>query len=146
MHVEDHPLEYGDFEGTIPKENYGAGAVIVWDRGLWTAREDPREGMKKGKLLFDLGGYKLRGLWTLVRTKRSEKEWLLIKERDGHVRSGAELPQESVVSGMTVEELRDGPTKARDIEAELEQLKAPQRMVAAKEIDWMLAEAREDPP
>jgi bifunctional non-homologous end joining protein LigD len=146
VHVEDHPLEYADFEGTIPKENYGAGAVIVWDKGLWTAREDPRVGMTKGKLLFDLAGYKLRGLFTLVRTKRSEKEWLLIKERDGHVRSGAELPQESVVSGMTVEELRDGPTKARDIEAELEQLKAPQRMVAAKEIDWMLAEAREAPP
>ena len=146
MHVEDHPLEYGDFEGTIPKENYGAGAVIVWDRGLWTAREDPREGMKKGKLLFDLGGYKLRGLWTLVRTKRSEKEWLLIKERDGHVRSGAELPQESVLSGLTIEELRDGPTRASDVEAELDRLHAPRHRVQAKEVDWMLAEAREAPP
>ena len=146
VHVEDHPLEYGEFEGVIPKENYGAGAVIVWDKGLWTAREDPHEGMKKGKLLFDLAGYKLKGLWTLVRTKRSDKDWLLIKERDGHVRPGGEFPQESVVSGLTVEELRDGSTKARDVEGELERLKAPERIVRAKEIDWMLAEARENPP
>ena len=146
VHVEDHPLEYGEFEGTIPKENYGAGAVIVWDKGLWTALEEPREGMKKGKLLFNLAGYKLRGRWTLVRTKRSEKDWLLIKERDGHVREGAELPQESVVSGMTVEELRDGPTRARDVEAELVRLKASRRVVPAREIDWMLAEGREAPP
>lgn len=146
VHVEDHPLEYADFEGVIPKENYGAGSVIVWDKGLWTAREDPREGMKKGKLLFDLAGYKLRGLWTLVRTKRSEKDWLLIKERDGRARSDYELPQESVLSGLTVEELRDGTSKARDIEAELHRLKAPKRLVHAKEIDWMLAEAKESPP
>ena len=146
VRVEDHPLEYGEFEGVIPKENYGAGAVIVWDKGLWTAREDAREGMKKGKLLFDLAGYKLRGLWTLVRTKRSDKDWLLIKERDGYVRTGAELPQESVVSGMTVEELRDGPTRARDVEAELVRLKAPERILQAREIEWMLAEAREAPP
>jgi bifunctional non-homologous end joining protein LigD len=146
VHVEDHPLEYADFEGTIPKENYGAGAVIVWDRGLWTALEDPRAGMTKGKLLFDLAGYKLRGRFTLVRTKRSEKDWLLIKERDGHVRREAELPQESVLSGLTVEELRDGPTRARDVEAELQRLKAPKCAVHAKEIDWMLAEPRDVPP
>ena len=146
VHVEDHPLEYADFEGTIPKENYGAGAVIVWDRGLWTALEDPRAGMTKGKLLFDLAGYKLRGRFTLVRTKRSEKDWLLIKERDGHVRKEAELPQESVLSGLTVEELRDGPTRARDVEAELQRLKAPKSVVHAKDVDWMLAEPRDVPP
>ena len=64
VHVEDHPIEYGDFEGVIPEGNYGAGAVIVWDRGTWVPLEDPAEGMKKGKLLFDLQGYKLRGRWT----------------------------------------------------------------------------------
>src|SRR5262249_10576696 len=127
VHVEDHPLEYADFEGVIPQENYGAGSVIVWDRGLWTARQDPREGMKKGQLLFDLAGYKLRGLFTLVRTKRSDKDWLLIKERDGYVRRGEELRQESVFSGLTVEELRDASAKARDIDAELQRLKAPAR-------------------
>ena len=146
VHVEDHPLEYGDFEGLIPADNYGAGAVIVWDKGLWTTLTDPREGMKKGKLLFDLAGYKLRGRWTLVRTKRSEKDWLLIKERDAAVRRGEELPQQSVLSGLTVEELRDGATKTRDIEAELLRLKVPKRPPPAKEIDWMLAEAKEHPP
>ena len=54
VHVEDHPIEYGEFEGIIPEGNYGAGAVIVWDRGLWVALEDPVEGLKKGKLLFEL--------------------------------------------------------------------------------------------
>jgi bifunctional non-homologous end joining protein LigD len=146
VHVEDHPLDYADFEGLIPKDNYGAGAVIVWDKGLWTARADPREGMKKGKLLFDLAGYKMRGLWTLVRTKRSEKDWLLIKERDGYVRTDAEWLQESVVSGLTVEELRDGTTRARDVEAELARSKAPERRVQAKEIEWMLAEPKDAPP
>src|SRR5437870_10223286 len=78
VHVEDHPLEYGDFEGIIPEGNYGAGAVIVWDRGRWVPLEDPVEGMKKGKLLFELQGYKLKGKWTLVKLKKGEKEWLLI--------------------------------------------------------------------
>ena len=82
VHVEDHPIEYGDFEGIIPEGNYGAGAVIVWDRGLWVPLEDPHLGMQKGKLLFELRGYKLRGSWTLVKIKKGDKEWLLIKERD----------------------------------------------------------------
>ena len=82
VHVEDHPIEYGDFEGLIPKGNYGAGAVIVWDRGEWVPIGDPLEGLEKGKLLFELRGYKLHGLWTLVKIKKGEKEWLLIKERD----------------------------------------------------------------
>src|ERR1700752_1332877 len=68
--VEDHPLEYADFEGVIPEGNYGAGPVIVWDRGVWQAVEDPTAGLERGKLLFDLSGHKLRGRWTLVRTAR----------------------------------------------------------------------------
>src|SRR5207253_2967996 len=83
VHVEDHPLEYGDFEGIIPEGNYGAGAVIVWDRGRWVPLEDPHDGMQKGKLLFELHGYKLKGKWTLVKLKKGEKEWLLIKEKHG---------------------------------------------------------------
>lgn len=86
MRVEDHPLEYGDFEGMIPEGNYGAGAVIVWDRGEWVPLEDPRAGMEKGKLLFEFRGYKLRGRWTLVKIKKSERDWLLIKERDAWVK------------------------------------------------------------
>src|SRR6266850_6843900 len=73
--VEDHPLEYGDFEGMIPEGNYGAGAVIVWDRGTWTPLEDPIEGLKKGKLLFTLQGNKLHGRWTLVKIKKGQKDW-----------------------------------------------------------------------
>src|SRR6266550_7332390 len=68
--VEDHPLEYGDFEGLIPEGNYGAGAVIVWDRGQWLPVGDPAEGLAKGKLLFELRGIKLHGMWTLVKLKK----------------------------------------------------------------------------
>src|SRR3954464_3693177 len=76
--VEDHPFEYGDFEGLIPEGNYGAGAVIVWDRGRWVPLEDPIEGRAKGKLLFELQGIKLRGVWTLVKLKKGENEWLIL--------------------------------------------------------------------
>ena len=111
VHVEDHPLEYGEFEGVIPAGNYGAGGVIVWDRGEWTPLEDFTEGFAKGKLLFELRGHKLRGKWTLVKIKKGEKEWLLIKERDGFVKSpGDQFNETSVVSGRTVEEVRDGVT------------------------------------
>ena len=87
VETEDHPLEYGDFEGVIPTGNYGAGAMIVWDRGRLVPKEDFDLGFKKGKLLFELHGYKLHGLWTLVRIKKDPKNWLLIKERDGWARS-----------------------------------------------------------
>ena len=77
--VKEHPLEYADFEGHIPEGNYGAGSVVVWDRGRWESLEgDPAEGFERGKLLFDLHGHKLRGRWTLVRTTRGENEWLLM--------------------------------------------------------------------
>jgi bifunctional non-homologous end joining protein LigD len=146
VHVEDHPVEYGDFEGIIPEGNYGAGAVIVWDRGLWIALEDPIEGMKKGKLLFELRGYKLRGVWTLVKIKKAEKEWLLIKERDAYVsKNGDTFPPGSVLSGLTVEELRDGNKKAAQLVAELKKLKAPLRAVGAEDVAPMLAETREQP-
>src|SRR5258706_12978240 len=82
VEVEDHPVEYADFEGIIPAGNYGAGAVIVWDRGAWTPVQDSDHGLEKGKLLFELAGYKLRGRWQLVRTKDNPKEWLLIKKPD----------------------------------------------------------------
>src|SRR5262245_2386595 len=71
VQVEDHPVEYADFEGIIPKGNYGAGAVIVWDRGTWIPYDEPDEGLAAGKLHFELRGYKMRGLWTLVRLRQS---------------------------------------------------------------------------
>ncbi|MBL9125150.1 MAG: non-homologous end-joining DNA ligase [Planctomycetaceae bacterium] len=88
--VEDHPLEYGDFEGTIPPGEYGGGTVLLWDRGVWTPEADPHQGFREGKLKFTLDGEKLRGGWTLVRMRtrdRAGRNWLLIKERDRFARS-----------------------------------------------------------
>src|SRR3989449_1266200 len=143
--VEDHPLEYGDFEGIIPEGNYGAGAVIVWDRGRWVPLEDPVEGMKKGKLLFELQGYKLKGKWTLVKLKKGEKEWLLIKEKDAYVSADSALPPESVLSGLTVEELKAGEDRAAPVLKALARLKAPRRAGTGAEAEPMLAEMREQP-
>jgi len=143
--VEDHPLEYGDFEGIIPEGNYGAGAVIVWDRGRWVPLEDPHEGLKKGKLLFELRGYKLHGKWTLVKLKKGEKEWLLIKEKDGYVADDGALPPQSVLSGLTVEELKEGANRAAPALELLARLKAPRRAVRPEEAEPMLAETRERP-
>src|SRR5438034_1636688 len=145
VHVEDHPLEYGDFEGIIPEGNYGAGAVIVWDRGRWVPLEDPVEGMRKGKLLFELQGYKLKGKWTLVKLKKGEKEWLLIKEKDAYVSADSALPPESVLSGLTVEELKAGKDRAAPVLKALARLKAPRRAVTVAEAEPMLAETREQP-
>lgn len=93
IHVEDHPLSYGSFEGTIPPKQYGAGTVIVWDRGLWQPVGDPREGLAKGKLVFQLYGHKMAGLWELVKiAKGHEKQepWLLFKKRDEFARPKAD--------------------------------------------------------
>jgi bifunctional non-homologous end joining protein LigD len=89
MHVEDHPVEYGTFEGVIPS-GYGAGIVMLWDRGTWTPEvDDVDAALKKGDLKFTLSGYKLKGSWVLVRTKGArwssggaDRSWLLIKHRD----------------------------------------------------------------
>ncbi|MEN8375028.1 MAG: DNA ligase D [Gemmatimonadota bacterium] len=110
VHVEDHPVEYVEFEGVIPEGNYGAGAVIVWDIGHYLPLEPIDEGFEKGKLLFELRGHKLRGRWTLVKMKKTEKEWLLIKERDALARPGEpdDFVRTSVFSGLTVEELGEG--------------------------------------
>src|SRR6266540_4258391 len=142
--VEDHPLEYGDFEGIIPEGNYGAGTVIVWDRGVWVPLEDVREGFEKGKLLFELRGYKLRGRWTLIKLKKTEKEWLLIKERDEYV-STDPYSNESVLSGLTNDELRNAKQRAEPIKKELAKLGAPKRALRVEDTELMLAETRADP-
>jgi bifunctional non-homologous end joining protein LigD len=85
IHVEDHPLSYGDFEGTIPPKQYGAGTVIVWDKGRWEPVGDPEQGLAKGKLVFKLQGQKLKGLWELVKIAKPgdrQEAWLLFKKRD----------------------------------------------------------------
>lgn len=111
VQTEDHPMEYGSFEGRIPSGQYGAGVVIVWDNGTWvTLENDIEAALKAGELKFRLLGHKLRGGWTLVRLKDGPKNWLLIKERDEEVRPLAEYDvlkeaPNSVITGMSVEEL-----------------------------------------
>src|SRR4051812_7704874 len=116
MPTEDHPISYNTFEGTIPAGNYGAGKVIIWDKGVWIPTEDPHKGLRDGRLKFELRGHKLRGHWTLVRMKGRgdrgrEDPWLLIKERDAFVRPAAEY---SVVDERpeSVRELADRPEAA----------------------------------
>ncbi|MCX2690774.1 DNA ligase D [Pseudomonas sp. DCB_CB] len=89
VHVEDHPLDYANFEGSIPEGHYGAGDVIVWDRGVWEPEGDPREAYAKGKLRFRLQGEKLSGVWNLFRTHLAGKkeQWMLVKSHDGQAHS-----------------------------------------------------------
>jgi bifunctional non-homologous end joining protein LigD len=124
MHVEDHPLEYGGFEGIIPPHQYGSGAVIIWDRGAWHPIGDPAAGYEKGHLKFELDGEKLKGRWDLIRThgsryggKAGDKAWLLIKEDDDYAKRGraariVDEEPDSVVSGRGVDAIAQG--KARE--------------------------------
>ena len=145
VHVEDHPVEYADFEGIIPAGNYGAGAVIVWDQGRWRPLTDPDRLSADGKLHLEFFGYKLRGEWILVRTKRGEKDWLLFKKQDEWAREKPEWGDESVFSGLTVEELGSGSTRAAEITAELEGAKATRRVVDPMKLELMLAETADEP-
>ena len=118
MHVEDHPVEYGEFEGVIP-EGYGAGIVMLWDRGAWTPEADDIDAaLKKGDLKFTLDGYKLKGSWVLVRTKAPSygegRNWLLIKHRDDWAGAVdiAEFAPLSVKSGGDFEDILASDTPA----------------------------------
>jgi bifunctional non-homologous end joining protein LigD len=117
VHVEDHPIEYGSFEGTIPQGEYGGGTVMVWDRGTWEPIGDMDESMAAGQLKFNLHGEKLVGRWVLVRMKPKGNEkaenWLLIKERDEYVRPADEYDvvtarPESAASGRDMEQIAAG--------------------------------------
>jgi bifunctional non-homologous end joining protein LigD len=115
VHVEDHPIEYGTFEGTIPKGEYGGGTVLLWDRGSWEPHGDVDEGLEKGKLGFTLHGERLKGNWALVRLRGRDKKdrgrdnWLLIKEKDSVAKFGGKRAVEhamtSVKSGRGMEEI-----------------------------------------
>ncbi|HEX6042670.1 DNA ligase D [Longimicrobium sp.] len=114
VHVEDHPIEYGVFEGIIPKKEYGGGTVMLWDRGTWTPDDDPHKAYRKGHLRFHLDGERLRGGWHLVRSRRGEEgqkeQWLLFKEDDDVARPEAEgiITEEmmtSVATGRTMDEI-----------------------------------------
>lgn len=145
VQTEDHPIEYADFEGVIPAGNYGAGSMIVWDKGKWIPHGDTREGLAKGKLLFELKGYKLKGMWTLVKLKKGDKEWLLIKERDGYVEKGGTFPPESVLSGLSVERLRDSAEVVASVTGELERRKLRKADLKGDDVKLMLCETSEKP-
>ncbi len=117
MMVEDHPLDYKDFEGVIPEGNYGAGSVIIWDRGFYhhpSAKERKEseklllDGLRKGNMKFVLEGEKLQGEFALVKTGRDEKSWLLLKKKDRYAIKGDILRENrSVVSNKTLEEVSE---------------------------------------
>jgi bifunctional non-homologous end joining protein LigD len=115
-HVEDHPVEYGGFEGVIPEGEYGGGTVMLWDRGTWTPEvEDVDATLEKGDLKFTLSGKKLRGSWVLVRTKlgyggSAKPQWLLIKHRDRYASTEdvlAEKPRSVLSKRLLAEIARD---------------------------------------
>jgi DNA ligase D-like protein (predicted 3'-phosphoesterase) len=123
VEVEDHPLDYGDFEGTIPQREYGGGTVMLWDRGFWVTDDggDPQPALRKGELKFTLAGEKLQGSWVLVRMRndrergRSQRNnWLLIKHRDGPEREAGEPVTDqdrSVASGRAMEQIAAGKVR-----------------------------------
>ncbi|MBV7495442.1 DNA ligase D [Pseudomonas sp. PDM24] len=122
IHVEDHPLDYATFEGTIPEGHYGAGDVIVWDRGVWIPQDDPAKAYTKGRLKFELKGEKLGGLWNLVRTHMpgKQEQWFLIKHQDSAARPGSEYDvvaaePDSVLSDRTILEKKHGAEKTKPI-------------------------------
>jgi bifunctional non-homologous end joining protein LigD len=111
VHVEDHPISYSSFEGTIPEKQYGAGQVIIWDKGIWQPLVEPLGGYRDGNLKFELFGHKMHGKWVLVRMKgkgQKQEPWLLIKDKDDFARPSAAF---SVVDEMpdSVKELGAPP-------------------------------------
>jgi len=123
VQTEDHPLEYGEFEGVIPEKQYGAGEVLLWDRGAWTPEDDdPAQALRKGRLHFRLDGEKLHGRWILTRTRGAEDkpQWLLIKRNDEDAAPGADITRERP------ESVKRAPKRAaRASRAELPQFVAP---------------------
>lgn len=133
VRVEDHPLSHADFEGVIPEGEYGAGEVIVWDRGTWRPLDEcPEEALRAGKLLFLLGGHKLRGRFVLVRTRyKGEREnWLLIKLKDRYARPGEDITlqrPESVLTGRTITDLRLWWQAVKEVGEEVERVAGAER-------------------
>jgi bifunctional non-homologous end joining protein LigD len=126
VRTEDHPLEYGKFEGTIPEGEYGGGTVMLWDTGTWEPEGDVDAGLAKGKLAFVLHGERLVGKWALVRLRGSKRDrgkenWLLIKERDEYAgpekRPLVERELRSVKTGRTMDEIAKGLKRPRQVAA-----------------------------
>ncbi len=137
MHVEDHPVEYNTFEGNIPKGHYGAGAVILWDRGTYALAEgtDPAAEIANGKIKFYMFGKRLRGMFTLVRIKNKSGDdgdpWLLIKDTDKYVVRGNDAADEttSVKSGKTIDEIAADPKAKKWISPEVDRGRSKSRSV-----------------
>jgi bifunctional non-homologous end joining protein LigD len=143
VHVEDHPVEYADFEGIIPPGNYGAGPVIVWDRGWYRSikGDDLLEQLARGKIEVEFFGFKLRGQWTLARMGGKDKEWLLLKKADAFAAEEELVDRypESVLSGLTVEELGRAPAKLTALRKRLDSLKLPPINLSSRHPAPMLA-------
>ena len=154
VETEDHPIDYGEFEGVIPRGNYGAGNVIIWDRGTYEMvdPDTPEKGWKKGKLHFILHGRKLKGEWILVRGSREPKQWIFFKVRDRYASQEIDITKErpeSVISGTLVEDVGKESSKqwVTPIERELEQygMKKPGRVPLPAKISPMLATLIDEP-
>ncbi len=151
VRTEDHPLEYADFEGVIPAGNYGAGAMIVWDRGIWQTADgsSPAEGLERGKLDLLLAGHKLRGRFALVRTRaEGGRSWLLLRKGARPPGDEPDLVQAapaSVLSGLTVAELRLGVSRDGELREELRRLRAPRFEGDPRRLRPMLAAGGGEP-
>jgi bifunctional non-homologous end joining protein LigD len=146
VEVEDHPLDYGSFEGVIPEGHYGAGKVWIWDRGLWTPEGDPQKALKAGRLHFSLDGERLHGAWSLVRTHLGGKQpqWLLIKSHDGFERAGDEADDTPLSEWLSVR----APARAAAPSKPAKKVrnKAPVRAAPPAEIELQLARLVETAP
>ncbi|WP_431494812.1 DNA ligase D [Pseudomonas brassicacearum] len=133
VHVEDHPLDYATFEGNIPEGHYGAGDVIVWDRGVWIPQDDPHEAYEKGRLKFELQGEKLSGLWNLVRTHMpgKQEQWFLIKHQDQAARPESEYDVVQAEPNSVLSD-RSLVPKRRGKAAAAKAVKQPEKAAQAK--------------
>jgi bifunctional non-homologous end joining protein LigD len=158
--VEDHPLEYGSFEGTIPAGEYGAGQVIIWDAGTYFPDEAGleiagnressqaflREGLEKGKIAFTLQGQKLKGSWALVKMQHTAKDWLLIKHKDEFAGTDDILEESgSVATGLTIEDIKKNPSIKSDASLEIEKVPGARPAPFPSSISPMLATLIEKP-
>lgn len=141
VQVEDHPIEYGDFEGVIPEGQYGAGQVIIWDQGTYEyagTEENEVEAWKEGKLEFRLHGKKLKGIWLLIKTKgRGANDWLFFKKTDKYADPDSSITDEapeSVISGKRVEQLEQASSAAWNTRVRrlLEELEVPRQEVKGR--------------
>ncbi len=144
MQVEDHPLEYGGFEGIIPEGEYGGGTVMLWDQGVWEPLGDAAKGFREGHLKFILHGEKLQGAWMLVRkggrsAAPDERTWFLFKERDEFARPGESITEESPLSVSTGRDLAEIAAESDRVWGPRGEIRGKRPMTASK---WATARQR----